>query len=155
MINKLEKFIKEVFTESETKTDPKELEKQLMIATTVLFLEMAYADFNLSSDEEEHMKETLQDFFMLSSSQVDELIDLAKENRADKNDIWTFAGLVKEKFSRDQKLSILEKLWLLIYADGTVDKYEDRLIRKITTLLGLEHGEMIQAKLNAKNKLKI
>lgn len=155
MLNKLEKFIKDVFTEPEGQKDPKELEKQLMIATTVLFLEMAYADFNLTEEEEHHMQDTLQDFFMLSADQVDELIGLAKENRAEKNDIWTFAGLVKEKFSRDQKLSILEKLWLLIYADGTVDKYEDRLIRKITTLLGMEHGEMIQAKLNAKKKLKI
>jgi len=155
MLNKLEKFIKDVFTDPEQQKDPKELERQLMIATTVLFLEMAYADFNLTADEEHHMKETLQDFFMLSADQVDEIIGLAKENRAEKNDIWTFTSLVKEKFSRDQKQNILEKLWLLIYADGTVDKYEDRLIRKITTLLGLEHGEMIQAKLNAKKKLKI
>ena len=49
---------------------------------------------------------------------------------------------------------MLEELWLLIYADGRVDKFEDVLIRKMTTLLGLEHRDMISAKLSAKEKFK-
>ena len=152
MLNKIEKFFKTHFSDT-TDQKPKNLEQSLMIATTVLFLEMAYADFNLTADEEEHIRQTLQDFFMLPSVQVQELIDLSRESRANKNDIWTFAGLIKENFSRAQKEKMLEKLWLLIYTDGTVDKYEDRLVRKITNLLGLEHGDMIAAKLKVKNSL--
>jgi len=150
MLSKIERFFKTHFSDT-TAQEPKSLERSLMIATTVLFLEMAYADFNLTSDEEEHIRQTLQDFFMLPSAQVQELIDLSRESRTNKNDIWTFAGLIKENFSRAQKEKMLEKLWLLIYADGTVDTYEDRLVRKITNLLGLEHSDMITAKLKVKN----
>jgi uncharacterized tellurite resistance protein B-like protein len=153
MISKIEQFFKSHFMDT-SEEEPRNLEQRLMIATTVLFLEMAYADFNLTSDEEEHIRQTLQDFFMLPSAQVQELIDLSRESRANKNDIWTFAGLIKENFSRAQKEKMLEKLWLLIYTDGTVDKYEDRLVRKITNLLGLEHGDMIAAKLKVKNSLR-
>jgi uncharacterized tellurite resistance protein B-like protein len=152
MFDKLEKFIKSQFSASEQE-DPRELDRRLMIATTVLFLEMAYADFELTDDEEKRIQNTLEDFFMLSTDNVVELMDLAKESRAEKNDLWTFAGLIKEHFSHSQKNQILEKLWILIYTDGTVDKYEDRLIRKITNLLGMEHGDMIAAKLKAKEIL--
>jgi len=152
MFSRLEKFIKSQFIFN-NQEDPRELDRKLMIATTVLFLEMAYADFQLTDEEEKRIQNTLEDFFILSSDNVIELMELAKENRAEKNDIWTFAGLIKEHFSRSQKKQILEKLWFLIYADGTVDKYEDRLIRKITTLLGLEHSDTIAAKLHAKEIL--
>ena len=57
---------------------------------------------------------------------------------------------MKEQYSRSDKIKILEMLWQLVYADGHMDKYEDALIRKINNLLGLTHGEMIQAKLKAK-----
>jgi len=152
MFDKLEKFVKSQFSVSEQE-DSRELDRRLMIATTVLFLEMAYADFELTEDEEKRIQNTLEDFFMLSTDNVTDLMDLAKESRSEKNDIWTFAGLIKAHFSRSQKKQILEKLWILIYTDGTVDKYEDRLIRKITTLLGMEHGDMIAAKLQAKKML--
>ena len=152
MFDKLEKFIKSQFSASEQE-DPRQLDRRLMIATTVLFLEMAYADFELTDDEEKRIQNTLEDFFMLPTDNVVELMDLAKESRAEKNDLWTFAGLIKEHFSHSQKNQILEKLWILIYTDGTVDKYEDRLIRKITNLLGMEHGDMIAAKLKAKEIL--
>lgn len=153
MLSKIEQFFRDHLTVTETQ-QPKDLERNLMIATTVLFLEIAYADFSLSSEEEKHIQHTLEDLFILSADHIKDLIELARESRTNKNDIWTFASLIKENFSKDQKKRILEKLWLLIYADGNVDKYEDRLIRKITLLLGLEHSDMIAAKLEAKHKLK-
>ncbi|MEJ2052792.1 MAG: TerB family tellurite resistance protein [Calditrichaceae bacterium] len=121
----------------------------------VLFLEMGYIDFNLGPEEEKSISKTLVDLFQLEQDQVQELIRIAWQERKDKSDIWTFAGLIKEHFTHDQKIKILEKLWLVIFADGKVDKFEDRLIRKISSLLGLEHGDMIAAKLKIKKQLNI
>lgn len=153
MLTKLEKFIRNTFTPIEGQNTSVNLDERLKIATAVLFLEMAYIDFNLSSEEEEHISSILIELFELNPEQVRELIEVAREERKNKLDIWTFAGLIKTNFSREQKTEIIEKLWTLIYADGKVDKFEDRLIRKISTLLGLEHGQMIAAKLKVKNNL--
>jgi len=101
------------------------------------------------------ISKTLTELFGLDSSKVADLIEIAREEREDKSDIWTFAGLIKSNFTHEQKIHILEKLWTLIYTDGKVDKFEDRLIRKISTLLGLEHGEMISAKIKIQKKLNI
>jgi uncharacterized tellurite resistance protein B-like protein len=58
--------------------------------------------------------------------------------------------MIKNNFEHGDKIKILEMLWALVYADGYMDKYEEALMRKITALLGLAHGEMVEAKLKAK-----
>jgi len=150
MLSKIEKFFKNRLEIQEEETGDS-LDNKLMVSTTVLFLEMAYADFDISVEEEKHIKTTLHDFFNLKQTEINELIKLASDSRDDRNDIWLFTNLIKENFNREQRLRILEQLWRLIFADSKVDRYEDALIRKITNLLGLEHREMIQAKLKAKN----
>lgn len=155
MLGKIEHFIKSNFTLSEMEETPDQLDQKLKVATAVLFLEMAYIDFNLAPKEEAQISKTLTELFELNSGEVANLIEIAREERKNKTDLWTFAGLIKSNFIREQKIDILEKLWTLIYTDGKVDKFEDRLIHKISTLLGLEHGEMIAAKIKVQKKLNI
>lgn len=121
-------------------------------ATAALFVEMAAADFEIVAEEEKHIHNLLSVIFSLGKSEIDELIAGAAIQRRKRNDIWYFTNLIKSRFSREQKKDILEKLWTVIYADGRVDRYEDMLIRKVTTLLGMEHHDMIEAKHNAKKK---
>ena len=155
MLSKLEQLIKNTFIPDDEGISPAQLDRKLKVATTVLFLEMAYIDFNLAFEEEEQILSTLVELFELEPDQVQELIEIAREERDNKTDLWTFAGLIKANFSHEQKIDVLEKLWVLIFVDGKVDKFENRLIRKISTLLGLEHGEMIAAKIKVKKTLNI
>jgi uncharacterized tellurite resistance protein B-like protein len=148
MFDALDKFLKRCVS-TEIPSEKVSDDDALMIATAVLFLEMAYADFEISADEEEHLHETLSRFFNISKKDVLELVQVAKERRAERHDIWLFSKLVNEHFDRPEKKWILEQLWKMIYADGKVDKYEDNLIRKISTLIGLSHQEMIEAKIKS------
>lgn len=148
MLTKVEQFVKKYFMENVSGHDSDD-DQKIMIATAVLFLEMAYADFKVTEEEEDQLRETLSDFFKLPEADVSDLIDLAREKRAERTDIWLFSNLIKEKFEREQKMWILEMLWKMIYIDNTVDKYEDNLIRKISNLIGLSHQDMIQAKIKA------
>jgi uncharacterized tellurite resistance protein B-like protein len=120
------------------------------IATSVLFLELAYADFMVTEEEEKNIYANLKKFFNLPQNEVEEVINVAKEKRDSSNDIWIFTNQIKHSFSRERKNKIIELLWQLVYSDGKMDKYEEALMRKISNLLGLTHGEMIQAK----NKVK-
>ncbi len=149
MLERLEKFFKERLPKNNTENTDSD-EYKIKIATAALFLEMAYADFEMEPAEEEQIISALQSLFEIDKSEISELIRIAGEERESKTDIWGFANLIKEGFDRPARINILENLWLLIYADGRVDKYEDALIRKITSLLGLDHSDMIQAKLKMK-----
>ncbi len=152
MLSRIEKFFKDHLQIAADHSDD-DIDQKLKIATTVLFLEVAHADLNIQPEEEARITSIMKRIFGLSEAEIDELLLLAREARQERNDIWIFTNLIKDNFDREQRFYILENLWLIIYADGTVDKYEDRLIRKITSLLGLEHSDMIQAKLSGKAKM--
>jgi uncharacterized tellurite resistance protein B-like protein len=144
---KFQKLFNSLFQETESTSHNGQDDK---IATSVLFLELAYADFNVTAEEEENIYSNLQKFFNLPKEKVQEIITIAKEKRNDRNDIWVFTNQIKKDFSRERKIKIIELLWQLVFSDGKMDKYEEALMRKISNLLGLTHGEMIQAK----NKVK-
>lgn len=148
MIKRLEKiFTKHLQNNDFQKQDE---DQKIKIATAALFLEMAYADFEIDPAEEEQLVSALQHLFNMEQGEISDLIREAGNERDKRTDIWGFTSLLKNQFERSQRIRILENLWLLIYADGRVDKYEDALIRKITDLLGLDHSDMIQAKLKMK-----
>ncbi len=44
------------------------------------------------------------------------------------------------------KVTLIEHMWRVAYADRTIHKYEDHLIRKIADLLYVPHAEFIAAK---------
>lgn len=148
MAGKLQQLLNLLSSKNEPGT---KVEKQNQeIATTVLFLEMAYADSVLSAEEEQHIRSSVEGLFSLTADEVSGLIEAAREKRNERQDIWLFTDLIKRNFDRDAKKQIIDMLWELIYADGHMDTFEEALIRKITNLLGLSHGEMIQSKLKAK-----
>ncbi len=148
MNNKFQQVLN-LFASKDPSGDKNEMHK-LEIATSVLFLELAYADFNISAEEENHIHKSLETFFSLNAEKVSELVNIARDKREKRNDIWLFTNQIKTSFTKNDKINILEMLWGLVYADGYMDKYEEALMRKITNLLGLSHGEMVQAKLKAK-----
>ncbi|MBD3223890.1 MAG: hypothetical protein GF313_04125 [Caldithrix sp.] len=155
MINRFEQFFRNLLSPDQQKDannetgDEPSLEHQLHIATTAIFLEMAYTDSNVDDRELDHIKATIQSFFNLPHHEIDELIKMANEKRKAGHDIWSFTTILKQYFSRNERKKIIEDLWRLVYADEVVNKYEERLIRQVSTLLGLEHSELIEAKINA------
>ncbi len=42
-------------------------------------------------------------------------------------------------------------MWLVAYADGNLDKYEEHLIRQVAELIYVPHRDYIQCKLAAQN----
>ncbi len=46
----------------------------------------------------------------------------------------------------------LSPLWMVAYADGNLDKYEEHLIRRVAELTYVAHEDYIRAKLQAKGQ---
>jgi uncharacterized tellurite resistance protein B-like protein len=49
---------------------------------------------------------------------------------------------VGEKFSRAQRLRLVEVIWGVVYADGELSAVENQLARRIAELLGFQHPEV-------------
>ena len=62
---------------------------------------------------------------------------------------------IRDNFSHEEILKILEYMWIVMLADGYVDDYEAALMRKIIGLFHLTGKDSSVAKENAKKHLNI
>lgn len=116
----------------------------LQLATAALLVEVARADTATASLEQDVMARLLRERFALSAAETDVLL-AAGEARADQAvSLHKFTRLLHEQLSEQEKSQIVEMLWQVAYADATLDKYEDNLVRKIAGLLYLPDSEVIR-----------
>lgn len=124
---------------------PDEAER-LRIATCVILLETARIDEEFSAEEKDHILQTLVRRFSLSEDDAHELMEASSESRRESVDLWSFTHQVNEACGTEEKVHIIEEVWRVIYADGTLDGHEDYLVHKLAKLLNLTHPQLIQAK---------
>ncbi len=120
--------------------------ERVQVATCALLLEVAHSDGHYQAVEAKVVHDLLAKKFNLSPASLAELIDYSHDHRTESLDLFQFAREINAHFSRDEKLDVMEGVWRIIYADGTLDKFEDALARQLTTLLRLDHADVITRK---------
>lgn len=148
MIKRL--FIQVVETISTTDTvTAEDREAALRLATAVLMVDVARADSVFDEAEFERVLKLVEEHFGLSPEQAAELVIEAGEKAENLVDIHEFTKLLHEHLSEDEKARIVSLLWQIAYADGQLDKYEDSLVLKISDLLYVSRGKVMQLKHDA------
>ena len=145
-------FFKKIFQteESEVLTIDDKTSTKACIA---LLLETSMADEVLDESELMTLKKTLQKDFQVNEDEIDELIDLAKENVEDSTSLYEFTRDINDNFDANERVKLIESMWKIAYADGNIDKYEEHIIRKVSNLIYVAHSDFIKAKLSAKEKI--
>jgi uncharacterized tellurite resistance protein B-like protein len=128
-------------------------QKMLQVAATAILIEVAKSDSDFSEVEFQLIKKILQQKFSLTGEEIQQIIKTAELEREQSSDLYRFTNVINQKFNKDEKMSLMEMIWQVVYADGVLDKYEDYLAHKFATLLRLNHQELITAKLKVKNSL--
>lgn len=128
--------------------------KKLQVATCAILIEMAKSDDNYTDAEITEIVSIIQKTFDLEKEYANELIELAKSRLNQSISIYEFTSIINDNFSTDEKFELLKNLWRLIYTDQKLDKYEDQLVKRLGTMLHLEHKDVIAAKLKVKEDKK-
>jgi uncharacterized tellurite resistance protein B-like protein len=121
--------------------------QRIHIATCVLLLEMANVDNEFSISEKTIIREILEKELSIPGENIDEIMGLAIQDRQQRVDLYEYTRFINRVFSRDEKQTLIELVWKVIYADGVLDQYEDYLVHKLADLLHLEHEDLIAAKI--------
>jgi uncharacterized tellurite resistance protein B-like protein len=146
MLDKIKRF----FDEKLMPVTAQDTGKSVKFATAALLLELSRADFEVDEIEQAVIVAMLRDTFDLNGDDLQELIELAGQASDEANDVYQFTQLVNEHYSHDDKIQLTENLWLVAFADGRIDKYEEQFIRKVSGLLHVAHSDFIKAKLRAR-----
>ena len=122
----------------------------LQLATAVLLVEVMRADPTIQAAERSAVMSTLQMRFALGVDELARLVELAEQTAKTSYDYHQFTSSINEHFTHPQKISIIENMWQVAYADAHLDAHENHLIGKIASLLHVTQGEYIAAKMRAK-----
>jgi uncharacterized tellurite resistance protein B-like protein len=125
----------------------------IRVASCALLLEMANIDGEFSEAEKENIINILKSEYGMDEEDVLALINDARKEIEESIDLWQFTSLINKNYSLDEKIRIIETIWMVIYADGRLEKHEDYLVHNLANLLRLDHKQLIDAKLKIKNSL--
>lgn len=117
------------------------------LAVCVLLLELAHAEESATDRDRAWVRNFIEKAAGLPAETGQEVVTLAEQVRARAIEMWQFTRLIAQNFSLEEKLKLVEAMWRIIYVDGQLNMPEDYLIHKFSTLLGLRHSELIEAKL--------
>ena len=151
MIVKIRRFFEQYIIVTDSISED-ELEHQLQLACAALMIEVLYADYSVDQSEIDTLRKALQENFDLKKEEADKLIQLAEEERAQATDYYQFTSLINEFYTQQQKRELVTRLWQMAYADHTVHKFEEHLVRRLADLLHVPHSAFMQSKHRASVK---
>lgn len=121
------------------------------VAAAALMIEVVRGDDEFSAVEREAVRASMQRKFELDAGEAEELLALAEAAARDAHDYYQFTSRINESFTESQKLRLLEELWRVAWADETLHRHEEHLIRRVADLLHLRHSDYIRAKLRVQD----
>lgn len=119
---------------------------RLHVAACALLLELAHADDAFTESEREHVEAVVRRHLDLDEETAKGLLELAEQERKSAIDLYQFTSLIRENYDLGQKTLLAEIMWGVVLADGTIDKDESYLLRKIANLLDLKPGYLSRAR---------
>lgn len=126
--------------------------EQQRLAAAALMVEVAAIDEHFAESERTTLLGILRSKFSLDDAAVSALQQQAQDAQANASSLHDHTRIINEQFSAEQKSELIANLWQVAYADGELDKYEEHIIRRISDLLYVPHGEFIRAKLWARDQ---
>jgi uncharacterized tellurite resistance protein B-like protein len=113
----------------------------LEVALAALLVEAANSDQHFDEAERTTISRLLERRFCLSHGQARELLARG-EREADRSvEIFHLTRTINERWSRAERVALIEMLWEVAYADGVLDKYEDSLLRRVGGLVYVSDRE--------------
>lgn len=135
-----------IFQSQASQTPEFDLEHALRLATATLMIEISRADFQQQESELGRMRELLKQQFSLENGELDELMLQAQDRADNLVSLQHITRLLNENFDQQSKARVIEMMWLVVYADGVKDHYEEHMMRQVSELLYVPHSAFIQAR---------
>ena len=127
---------------------------ELQLAAAALMVEAARLDGAFGEDERSHITKILQQRFELPAGETGLLIDAAVGKVDAIPEIYGFTRTIRDHFSHEERVAMLEMLWEVAYIDGELHDYEASLLRQVAGLLYVTDKESGIARKRARERLK-
>ena len=105
------------------------------LAAAALLVEVATVDARFDDSERRRIIDFVRSRFSLSETEASALLDAAQAQVEGATQLYAFTSAIKNGFSYEDRVALIETLWEVVYADGKADPFEDQLMRRIGGLI--------------------
>ena len=127
--------IKAMLAQSGLRSGPHAAFRERDIAVAALLLEAAEADGGHGDDEYAMLRALIQRKLAMTPETALQLLEAARLRQREAVELFRFTDAAKRAMDETERAGLVEMLWEVVYADGVLDAFEDRLIRSVAALL--------------------
>ncbi len=150
MIESIKSFFEKNLTKKEEEEAPSSAMSRVDLTCAALLVEVMNSDHELDEREHQEFMAVLQQSYNIAESDLEELIQLAKDEAFEATSLYEFTKLINDSYDYEQKVELIENMWRIAFSDKRLDKYEDHLIRKVSELIYVSHSDFIKTKLKVR-----
>jgi len=112
--------------------------RDLEIAVAALLIEAGRMDQKFDAGERTVIERLLTERFALDAAAVADVVANAEAKIQSSEQYYPFTQEICARLSGPERAAVIEMLWQVAYADGTLDPYEDSLIRQVAALVHVD-----------------
>ena len=129
--------------------------KEEIYSATVLLLSISKADDMIDNQELKLINNIIIDFFDLEPANAKEIINESIKLLDNSTDLYNYGHQLNQSFTYNDKVDFICCAFEVGYCDKNLHFKEDFFIKKISNILNVEHSDLIMAKAEIKEYLKL
>jgi uncharacterized tellurite resistance protein B-like protein len=123
------------------------------LACAALLARAAQLDGRLEQTEDDAMLRVMVERFVIDKSEARAILDEAADDLEESNDIYRYTKVLRDEFDEAERITLVEMLWEVVYADGILHEFEAQLMRRLAGLMFVDDRDSGSARKRALDKL--
>jgi uncharacterized tellurite resistance protein B-like protein len=107
------------------------------LAAAALMVECARVDGAFTEEEREAICRAVMEELVVDEETAECLVRVAERREDEVWHDWLFTETIKKSFDEYDRLAVIQRLWEVALGDGTVHPFEELLIARIASKLGI------------------
>ena len=125
---------------------------EVELTASILAYEIARSDGDISESELSLLYDEIKKISAKVGKKEEKILEIIEEYSKNSVSFYEFINDINKDYSKEDKLSLIQFLYDVAYADKILEVSEERLIRRIADLINIKDIEVLKIKDISKNK---
>ena len=122
------------------------------LTASILAYEIARSDGNVAQSELSILYDEIKKISAKVGKKEEKILEIIEEYSKNSVSFYEFISDINQDYSKEDKLSLIQFLFDVAYADKILEVSEEKLIRRIADLIKIKDVEVLKIKNTSKNK---
>jgi uncharacterized tellurite resistance protein B-like protein len=141
-----------IFKKKSVKEKEKSLNFEIELTASILAYEVARSDGDISKNELALLLDEIKKISKKVGKNEENILRIIEEYSKNNVSFHDFINDINKDYTKEDKLSLIQFLYDVAYADKILEVNEERLIRRIADLIKIKDIEVLKIKDISKNK---